>query len=398
MLRAIMLPLLLGNACTAWGDEITFWDAAHRQRTIEVNLLHENEQGDLFAESPDGREWLINRSQIVSHHRHEEKLAPLSRDELVSALTKEFPPSFRQLETKHYVLIYSTDELFAKEAAKLLERIKTVSENYLRKQLSFDSASRDKQAESKLPMVAVIFGTQKEYVDYLQPRLGPSVSQTAGVYLPQDHRLYLFNMLGGRGADWLAQASKAVEKSPDQISLLLATDTVSTVIHEGVHQVAFNIGFHRRRVSQPIWLLEGWATLLEVPDLEGKTRWAGLGQINGDRADELRKGWGKVSPESIESLIAGDDAFRSADTSSLAYAQAWGLTYYLIKMKKQAFGMYVERINARPEWVPYLAEDRLRDFETSFGISPIRMEAEFKRWIEKNVFKKDRPNEPGATP
>ncbi len=168
------------------------------------------------------------------------------------------------------------------------------------------------------PMIAIVFGTQQEYIRAMQSRLGAAAKATAGVYMPEDNRLYIFDMLGGRDADWFRKASAASAKSPDEIALLLASDTVSTVIHEGVHQVAYNTGFHDRNVRQPIWLVEGLATLLEVPDMDSKNRWAGMGQINWDRAEELKRDWAKVSPESVEKSLPATAGFdRRANPASL---------------------------------------------------------------------------------
>ena len=138
--------------------------------------------------------------------------------------------------------------------------------------------------------------------------------------------------------------------------------------------------------------------MLEVPDMDAKNRWAGMGQINWDRADELKRDWTRVSPESIEKLIANEAWFRSADESSFAYAQAWGLTYFLTRAKKDEYRTYVERVNRRPPMVEYNAEDRLRDFESAFGKSPARLEAEFRRYMERSVFRKERPARSGENP
>jgi hypothetical protein len=380
------------SAAVVVADEITFRDPLLGQRTMEVNVVGQTDLGDLLIESRDSRQWTVRKGDVVSYQRSARPVSLWSREELVGSLSGEFSSEFHQLETKNYIVIYSTSEAFAKDAGKLFERIKSVFENYLRKQLGFEPTAL------RQPMVAVIFGSQEEYVERLQAKLGPAARQTGGVYIPQENRLYLFDMLGGRDAEWFRRASSASKKSVEEIALLLETDTVSTVIHEGVHQVAYNTGFHDRHVCQPIWLVEGLATLLEVPDLDAKHRWAGVGQINWDRAEELKRHWGVVSGERLEQLISKDDSFRTAGASNLGYAQAWGLTYFLTKTRKESYCDYVHRINRRPKMVEYSAEDRLRDFEASFGQHPARMEPEFKRYLEKNVFKRERPTKVEGTP
>jgi hypothetical protein len=373
-------------------DTITYKNAHRQTETIEVNVIHETDQGDLLAESADGRQWTFRREEIQSRIPSEKEIPLWGRDELVKALQKEYPSGFEVLQTKHYIVVYSTSEPFARDVGKLFEKIKSVFENAMEKQVGI------RPKPLRQPMIAIVFGNQQEYIRAMQPQLGSVAKTTAGVYMPQDNRLYLFDMLGGRDAEWFRKASAASVKSPDEITLLLASDTVSTVIHEGVHQIAYNTGFHDRNVRQPLWLVEGLATLLEVPDMDAKNRWAGMGQINWDRAEELKRDWAKVSPESLEKLINTDGGFRSAGESGFAYAQAWGLTYFLTKAKKEEYRDFIDLVNRRPPMVEYNPEDRRRDFESAFGKSPAQLEAEFRRYIERSVFRKERPAPSGGIP
>jgi hypothetical protein len=374
------------------GEIVVFQDPDKGRTKALVQIIHETPTGDLLVESQDGRQKLLLSRQIVSREKSAEPFQPFTRDELSAALLDEYPSGFAIHETKNYLILHSTSEAFAKDAGKLLEKLKSVFENYMRQQAGMQPV------EPGQPMIAVIFGTQPEYVRQMERTLGPAARQTAGVYVPQDNRLYLFDMLGGRDARWFGRASAASSKSADEIALLLATDTISTIIHEGVHQVAFNTGFHDRYVRQPLWLVEGLATLLEVPDLDAKNRWAGVGQINWDRAEELKRDWSRVGPDSLQDLVAEDNALRIAGSSNEAYAQAWGLSYYLTKARKSEYRDFVARVNRRERWAEYSPEDRLKDFEASFGQSPARMAPEFRRFIEKSVFRRSRPVRSGGAP
>ena len=377
----------LSLANTAWSDRITFNDPNEGKRTIKGNVLVETEDGSLIVEGQDGRQWQI-AAQEIERRDKSNKLVPLfTREELIEQLKNEYGSGFSIHETKNYLIVHSTNEQFAEESGRLFERLKNVFENYIRRQAGFDPK------QPKLPLIAVIFKSQAEYVKAMQREIGPVARVTAGVYVPRTNRMYMFDMFGGRDAAWFKRATGATKKSADEIASLLATDNISTVIHEGVHQVAFNCGFHDRNITNPVWLVEGLATLMEVPELDDKGRWVGIGQINWDRADSLREHWNGLPEGMINRLIKDDSLIRSSQTADLGYSEAWALTYYLIKSHKKEYMKYINRINAREVLVPYPPEERITDFREAFGETPDQMEPDFRRFIDKTVLKKSRPTE-----
>jgi hypothetical protein len=366
-------------------DEILFVDPSlARERKVVGNVVAESDDGALLVESRDGQQWQIAAEQIRERKPSETPVALYDSEELAEALLEEYGSRFDVHRTKNYVIIYSTSEAFAEESGKLFERIKGVFENYMRRQAGFEPT------ELRQPMISIIFGSQEEYVRAMQSELGPIAKMTAGVYVPKTNRMFLFDMFGGRDARWMAGAARASQRSPDEIAFLLAHDNVATVIHEGIHQVAFNTGFHNRNVANPLWLVEGLATMMEVPELESKNRWAGVGQNNWDRVDQLRATWDQGGI-TLDRLLTDDLELRRPDTAQRGYSWAWALTYYLAKTRKKEFMDYVNRVNRRPILTEYSAADRLKDFRDAFDATPEEVEADLRRYIEKSVFKKKRP-------
>ncbi len=66
-----------------------------------------------------------------------------------------------------------------------------------------------------------------------------------GYYFPKTNRCVLFEVGGGGTAstDW--------------------SETERTIVHEAVHQLAFNTGVHERLADNPQWIVEGLATMFE---------------------------------------------------------------------------------------------------------------------------------------
>lgn len=366
-------------------DRISFRDPIEGSKTINGNVLSETEDGTLIVEGQDGRQWRIASQEIERRDKSNKPVPLFGREELIAQLKREYGSGFNILETKNYIIVYSTSEQFAEDAGRLFERLKSVFENYIRRQAGFDPE------QPKQPLIAVIFKSQDQYVKAMQPQMGVMARMTAGVYVPRTNRMYMFDNFGGRDAAWFSRATGATRKSAGEIAHLLAMDNISTVIHEGIHQVAFNVGFHDRNISNPVWLVEGIATVMEVPELDEKGKWVGIGQINWDRAESLKKQWSDIPEGFLRQLIQDDQFLRSPSTAELGYAEGWALTYYLIKSRKKEFMKFINDINSREVLVPYTSEERLADFRSAFGESPEQMEPDFRRFMEKTVFKKTRP-------
>lgn len=368
-----------------WCDTVRFRDPSGVERTVSGNLIAEGDKGEIVIEAPDGRHWEIEKADVRRWDESAEPVALLDRDGLIASLREEYGGGFRILETKNYILVYSTSEGFAKEAGKLFERIKSVFENYIRKQAGFEPQ------QAKQPLIAVIFRSQEEYIRWMKDVIGYASVVTGGVYLPATNRMYLYDMFGGRDEEWLRFATSATGKNADELALLFATENLSTVIHEGTHQIAFNTGFHNRNVRNPLWLVEGLACLMETPEIDSKRRWAGVGQINWDRLDYLRQKYASIPMDSLNQLTTDDMFLRRGRTALTGYAEAWALSYFLTKTKKKEYMKYVELVNGRPPVKDYTPEERIQDFRKAFGETPEQMEPEFRRYLEKTLLKKKRP-------
>src|SRR5207247_2529427 len=98
----------------------------------------------------------------------------------------------------------------------------------------------------------------------------------------------------------------------------------SVVQHEVAHQLLHNFQVHRRDVMNPVWFVEGLATLFEPPP--GATG-AGYNVVNQYRLWRLREADKGGLPELAE-LVQEPTMLRGGDMDR-GYAYAWGLTYYL---------------------------------------------------------------------
>src|SRR5436309_1049105 len=83
-------------------------------------------------------------------------------------------------------------------------------------------------------------------------------------------------------------ASSRSTKTSSRPDLALG-QAISTIAHEGVHQILHNIGVQRRMSVWPMWLSEGLAEFFAPTTVDGKLRWKGPGQVNDLRMFELEE-------------------------------------------------------------------------------------------------------------
>ena len=82
----------------------------------------------------------------------------------------------------------------------------------------------------------------------------------------------------------------------------------------------------------------------------------------------------------LAEVIAGDEIFKKPLD---AYGESWLLVNYLIETRAQKFGWYLQTLAARNPLDPYPPEERLRDFQTTFGEDLAWLEVEYLRYAEK---------------
>lgn len=153
--------------------------------------------------------------------------------------------------------------------------------------------------------------------------------------------------------------------------------------HEAAHQVFFNIGVHVRGADNPVWLTEGMACLFEVPQSEISR---GKVQINQMRLGDFREALGvppnvqKIDPASLRKALDdnrivsfrdfvrdGQVAHPDSQAVSFRYSQSWAMVYYLLREHRDAFSRYLDKLAHREVGRVVSPEERIAEFEETFG-------------------------------
>jgi len=327
----------------ALADRVLYVDDQGRVTERVGKVLAQTEQ-ELLLLAPDGQMYLLQSDRVRKVTVDQEPLRPLGAAEVARRLQEEFGPGYQTLMSRHYVVVYNTERLYARATATMLERLFAAFTRYYRLR-GFEIQ------RAEFPLVAVLFRTRAEFVAYAQRELQSVDERINGYYSLETNRLALHQVLRGRG----------------HARGRLSPENVSTIAHEGVHQLAFNVGFLRRFSDPPLWLVEGMAMYFEVPG--GRPGgWGGAGSVNRTRLQQfLRYARSGRSNDSLRSLIASDDRIRQLDQAVDAYAEAWALTYYLVRTQPKRYFEYLQHLGRKPYLWQSSPEERVREFEQFFG-------------------------------
>ena len=116
-----------------------------------------------------------------------------------------------------------------------------------------------------------------------------------------------------------------------------------------------------------MWFSEGIAVYFETPDLRSAKGWAGVGAVNRSRLSQFREYLGSRPPDSLKTLIVTDERFRDLKQAADTYAEAWALTYFLLRQRPKEYVDYLKMLSQKQPLIEEGAQRRLEEFEKYFG-------------------------------
>src|SRR5262245_31889245 len=268
----------------------------------------------------DGAVVLLPDGQLVArkpgqYSTTDRKFEPLSQDAIMGRLKAEFP-GFKIDKTKHYVYVYDCSEEFAFGTSRILETMLPGVKGWA-------DLQRLPAQNPPVPLVAVMFQNEEDFQKYRRMPSG-----VVAYYHTLSNRVFMY------------EQSRLARVRPD----LAVQQAISTVAHEGAHQILNNIGVQQRLSIWPMWLSEGLAEFFAPTTMTDKLKWKGAGQINDLRMFELEqylksKAADEPTGEMVEhTVVAGR-------LTSTGYATAWSLTHYLAKNRRTEFTALLREVS-----------------------------------------------------
>jgi hypothetical protein len=350
---------------------ITFSVADDNTHTVEGRIVVEARDGGLLLLARNGTLWNITPDKLLKREATGKTFEPMSTDEISQQLRREFGEDFEIVKTRHYVICSNAGKAYARWCGMLFERLMSSFRTHWR--------SRPLRLhDPKLPLTAVVFANAEQFARFAADDAGPEAAGAKGYYSVRTNRIVLYDLTAGpnsRPAKTAREVNRKIAAAPVH---------VATVVHEATHQIAFNCGMHTRYADNPLWLSEGMAMYFETPDLRSRTGWRTVGKVNRGRLARFRDYLGnRRKADSLVSQLASNDRFAAAKTTEDAYAEAWALTYFLIKTRRKQFLVYLNRVAKKTAFVWDEPETRLDDFRAAFGSDLKKLDRQFLKYVER---------------
>ena len=295
----------------------------------------------------------------------------LPMTELRNQLSREFGKEFEIGSTRHYVVIAPSGR--AAEYAAVFEEHYTTLQRYF-KTRSFTLT------EPQFPMIAVVFATQKQFIEYANQDGSKVMANMQGYYSPRTNRVALFET-ASKSVAVSAIDSHSASRSP--VFGAIKTDLKETMIHEATHQVAYNIGLHSRVGETPRWVVEGMATVFEPEGMRNSAAGNSAKQrLNWERYVVFQNfvQTKRRPPKSLRSFIESEDLYESSVLDY--YAQSWALTFLLVETRPRNYSAYLKRIAARDPFAEYPAKERLADFKETIHADVDWLDMQLVKYID----------------
>jgi hypothetical protein len=360
----LVLAVFVGSTAAAEAmDRVTF-RVKGRDMTETGRVLVSAEDGGLLLLGRDGVLWAIQPDELINRTSDDAPFEPFTREEMAKRMLATLPGNFDVLPInlyKHYLIFYDTSRAYAQWCGLLFERLYMAFTNYWTRE-GFELANPE------FPLVAVIFADKQAYLKYTRPDLGEAGESVVGYFNLQTNRMTMYDLTGAAGG---GRQSASVSTGAQIKQILAQPDaltTVSTIVHEATHQIAFNCGLHTRLSDCPVWFSEGIAMFFETPDLNGQRGgWSGIGTVNRVRLEQFQDYLSRRPADSLQTLVESDKRLHEVKQGLDAYAEAWALTYFLINKHPKEYIAYLRMLSKKKPLVSDSPETRLKEFQAAFG-------------------------------
>jgi hypothetical protein len=213
------------------------------------------------------------------------------------------------------------------------------------------------------PLVAIVFPNQQDFLKYAARTEAKLLPGTLGFYSPVSNRILLYDVTSGDRDDPNWQINS------------------ETIVHEAVHQMAFNTNVHSRYCMPPRWVAEGLGTMFEARGVWNAKQFTHQSdRINRYRFDEFKRYSSQQRKAGSLAELVSSDRFFEANPEG-AYAESWALTFFLFETKPKQYVNYLQATAKRPQFSEYRSQERVSEFCEYFGDDLRQLENRFLRFM-----------------
>ena len=343
----------------------------NREVQVAGRIVVEAQDGGLALLARDGTIWTVQPEELVRRTADDLPFKPFSREEMARHLLKELPEGFDVHSTTRYLIFYNTSRAYASWCGSLFERLYMAFTNYWTRK-GFELSTPE------FPLVAIVFADKRSYTEFTRAELGEGAESIIGYFSLRTNRMTMHDLTGTEALTRFHNGRSTASQINRILARPEAHGIVATIVHEATHQIAFNCGLHTRLSDCPLWFSEGIAVYFETPDLGSSKGWRSIGALNRPRLARFRQYLTRRPADSLASLIRDDRRLRDPQQSLDAYAEAWALTYFLIRQRPEQYIAYLRTLSEKKPFVWDKPQARLEEFRQAFGDLKT-LDAEFLR-------------------
>lgn len=329
----------------------------------------EREQGIVLLERRNGQLLMVKEALLQQSEPASEEWRSATADEIAAELIERCGAGFEIRQTKHFVICSDASLRYTEFVGRLLEKVHSEFIRFMNV-----GAGPAFEAPSHLPVV--VFGRNEAFRVYAS-RQHPETdfSDTPGYYSLRDNQMLISGLSGDQQFRTNGDVVRELRKSPRQ---------VETIVHEAVHQIAFNSGVQKRYADNPTWLSEGLAVYFEQSTGTGSLLWSRPGKVSRIHFPTIQRAEssGKLEVR-LDRLLGTDDAFQSADDVAAAYATSWALTHYLIRSDRSTFDTIIRQFGSERQLVKLGAARRIEIVTEATNKSVEELSEDLLRYIAR---------------
>ena len=344
------------------------------EEKLQGEIIVEAEDGSLLFRTLDARLWIVKADEIKSKVDDDEPAVPMTHKQLGQQLLEELPDGFKIHINGDFVIAYNTERAYAQWIGGLYQRLQRGFEKYWQRK-------RMKLSDPVYPLAVIIFADKLQYDRYLTKELGDPPGLLVAYYNLLNNRVAMYDLTGGQRAPGANPGDG--RRIAEVLSNPRAIPMVATVIHEGTHQLMFNMGMQTRFSDTPLWINEGLAMYFETPDLSNPRGWRAIGQINPMRIGRFRQLISARGSNSLERMLSTDTKFRDPNGSLDAYAEAWAFNYFLLNQYPKEYVNFLKHMAKKPRLKYDPPETRLAEFLQFFKQDLPALDREFVQYMQK---------------
>ena len=308
--------------------------------------------GSLLVEEPGGRLHILSATDFTDVKQHETPFVRLSADEMATHLLSMAGSGFEVVRTDNFVICSEASPLYTAFCGRLMQKV--VAEY---QKLILDAGVNLKPVPDYLPVI--VFRNSATFQEFAREQHpGIDFSDVPGYYSIRDNQMLIAAVSGEREFRSNGDVVRELRKNLRQ---------VETIVHETVHQLAFNTGLQVRYGDNPLWFSEGLAVYFEAATGTGNSLWSLPGGANRIHLPGFKAATTTGSLRlPLPSLISSDASFSSKSAAD-AYAEGWASVHCLLRRDRDAFARYVGVLQQRVPLAPVRPEQRLDEFRMATG-------------------------------